>query len=361
MALAAWLFALSPNLIAHGALATMELPLVAGTTAMCGLFWRFLDTTRRPGFGRARQQAAWPFRASTRRSSFRRSWPSSGGSRSGDDGDERVLRLTRQVASYMLGFMLLMLLTNLVVTGFARIPLSTTQGRHPTLEKWLGTTATATLTRLYETPLPQDWVGFATQVHHQASGGASYLWGERRTKGWWYYYFVALAFKVPLGLWLLVVRRLALAQLGEKNRFTSSHIELLPLVVLLFLAITAVGSSRNYGMRYLLPLAPLAIVWVSALAECKKAIWPGLAAAAGLAGFAAAIAASHPHELTYFNILAGGPAAAARSSRTRTSTGAKGSAHCPASERTASIFGTLPFTTSAIPTRPTTAWPAALT
>ena len=30
MALAAWLFALSPNLIAHGALATMEFPLVAG-------------------------------------------------------------------------------------------------------------------------------------------------------------------------------------------------------------------------------------------------------------------------------------------------------------------------------------------
>src|SRR4051812_1434729 len=32
MALAAWLFVLSPNLIAHGALATMELPLVACTT-----------------------------------------------------------------------------------------------------------------------------------------------------------------------------------------------------------------------------------------------------------------------------------------------------------------------------------------
>ena len=46
MALAAWLFALSPNLLAHGALATMELPLVAGTTAMFWLFWRFLETNR---------------------------------------------------------------------------------------------------------------------------------------------------------------------------------------------------------------------------------------------------------------------------------------------------------------------------
>ena len=46
MALAAWLFALSPNLLAHGALATMELPLIAGTTAMFYLFWRFLETNR---------------------------------------------------------------------------------------------------------------------------------------------------------------------------------------------------------------------------------------------------------------------------------------------------------------------------
>ena len=46
MTLAAWLIALSPNLLAHGALATMELPLVAGTTTMFWLFWRFLETNR---------------------------------------------------------------------------------------------------------------------------------------------------------------------------------------------------------------------------------------------------------------------------------------------------------------------------
>ena len=50
MALAAWLFALSPNLLAHGALITMELPLVACTTAMFYLFWRFLETGRLPWF-----------------------------------------------------------------------------------------------------------------------------------------------------------------------------------------------------------------------------------------------------------------------------------------------------------------------
>ncbi|HEX3448704.1 MAG TPA: glycosyltransferase family 39 protein [Isosphaeraceae bacterium] len=307
MALAAWLFALSPNLIAHGALATMELPLVAATTAMCALFWRFLDTTKKTWFWSSAAAGGVAFSCKYTAILFPPILAVVWWVALWRRGDERVLRPTRRVASYMLGFMLIMLLSNLVVTDFARIPLSKTEGRHPTLEKWFGMKATATLTRLYETPLPQDWVGFATQVHHQASGGASYLWGERRTKGWWYYYFVALAFKVPLGLWLLVCARLAFARSDARNQFTNSHIELLPLVVVLFLAITAVGSSRNYGMRYLLPLAPLSIVWVSALAECKKPIWPGLAATAGLAGFALAIAASHPHELTYFNILAGGP------------------------------------------------------
>ena len=158
---------------------------------------------------------------------------------------------------YMLGFMAVMLVTNLAVTGFACVPLSTTQGRHPTLEKWLSTAATAALSRFYEMPIPQDWVGFATQLHHQASGGASYLWGERRMSGWWYYYFVALAVKVPLGLWLLVSRGWHWRSSAKTQQFTRSHIELLPLVVLFFLGITAVGSSRNYGMRYLLPSGPL--------------------------------------------------------------------------------------------------------
>ena len=249
MSLAAWLFALSPNLIAHGALTTMELPLVAGTTAMCGLFWRFLDTTRRRWLWLSAAAGGVAFSCKYTAILFPPILAAVWWVALWRRREQRVINLTRRVVWYMLGFMAVMLVTNLAVTGFACVPLSTTQGRHPTLEKWLSTAATAALSRFYEMPIPQDWVGFATQLHHQASGGASYLWGERRMSGWWYYYFVALAFKVPLGLWLLVSARMALAKFGENQQFTRSHIELLPLVVLLFLGITAVGSSRNYGMR----------------------------------------------------------------------------------------------------------------
>jgi hypothetical protein len=144
-------------------------------------------------------------------------------------------------------------------------------------------------------------------VHHQASGGPSYLLGERRMKGWWYYYLVAMVVKVPLVFWMLAGARLMLVRPRARAPWASSYDSLLPLVCLLFLTITSVGSSRNYGLRYLLPLAPVAIVWVSALGELRGALAGRIVVAAGLAGYAGAVAGIHPYELTYFNALGGGP------------------------------------------------------
>ena len=152
----------------------------------------------------------------------------------------------------------------------------------PRFEKWFGPSTGDLLSQLYEVPIPQDWVGFATQMHHQASGGPSYLFGERRMKGWWYYYFVAVAVKVPLTFWLLMAARLALMKLEPPRPQAKILDTMLLLVFFLYMAITAIGSSRNYGIRYLLPLAPLAIVWISALGEqCRArsprvAVWYGV-------------------------------------------------------------------------------------
>jgi len=93
----------------------------------------------------------------------------------------------------------------------------------------------------------------------------------------------------------------------EPSAPSSRTSRLLPVVFPLFLTITAIGSSRNYGIRYLLPLAPLAIVWVSALAADRRSNWPRIVAVLALVGYVTAAATSHPYELTYFNQLAGGP------------------------------------------------------
>jgi 4-amino-4-deoxy-L-arabinose transferase-like glycosyltransferase len=304
MALAAWLFALSPNLLAHGGLVTMELPLVACTTAMFFLFWSYLRTGTRRFFwaSAAVGGLAWSCKFTTVlvppilgllwwADSLRR----------GREGRRGFLGVTARVGLGMLGFVAVLLAANVVVTGFALLPISQRTGAHPSLDARLG----PWIGRLIETPIPQDWAGFARQVIHQRSGGSSYLLGERRMHGWWYYYLVALAVKVPLTFWVLVA-----ARIGLGRRVASAGRDwMLPATIGLFLAVTAVGSSRNYGLRYVLPLAPLAIVWVSGLAGAGAGAggWAWRAAAVGLLGQALAVASIHPHELTYFNAPAGGP------------------------------------------------------
>jgi hypothetical protein len=312
MALAAWLFTLSPNLLAHGSLITMELPLVATATTMFYLFWRFLERNRTRWFWASAAVSGLAFSCKFTTILvapilatiwwIMRLWKR----------ERTVIALTHQVAMQMAGFLFVMLLVNFTVTGFARLPLSTSHGHHSTIERWFGTVGCNLVAQLYETPLPQDWVGFATQTHHQASGGPSYLLGERRMKGWSTYYPIAVAVKVPIAFWILATLRIGLCRcrISEPPLNVNS---LLPVVFLLYLTITAIGSSRNYGVRYLLPLAPLAIVWVSALGDHLRirprrlAILIRTTVIISLAGYAITVAKIHPYELTYFNSIVGGP------------------------------------------------------
>ncbi len=303
MAFSAWLFALSPNLIGHGAILTMEMPIIATTVAVFALFMRFLETGRRALFFGAAGCCGVAFSCKFTAvlipvllamvwwvdlSRWGRSHP---------------LRAFVKVALAMVLFLGVMLLADVIITGGAVLTLSNEPGAaHPSVEGRFVSSPSfkRILTRVMETPIPQDWVGFAAQIRHQRSGGPSYLLGERRMTGWWYYYFVALSVKVPLSFWLLAVAR----TLAGRASPSKERDWIFPLTIAAFLAITAAGSSRNYGVRYLLPMAPLAIVWVSSLAEMGK-MWR-LVACLGLLGQGLAVASVYPDELTYFNALCGG-------------------------------------------------------
>jgi hypothetical protein len=303
MAFAAWLFALSPNLLAHGALVTMELPLVATTTAVFFLFWRFLQAGRSRDFWCASALGGLAFSCKFTAILL----PPLLGLVWWLDlwiNGERSVKAAARVARGMAGFLAVMVVADLVVTGFALLPMSPTAGAgHPSLDgrlgRWPGMHAIAV--RLIETPIPEDWVGFATQVRHQRAGGPSYLLGARRMTGWWYYYLVALAVKAHLAFWAMTAARVALG----KRAGGAGRDWVLPALIAAFLAVTAIGSARNYGVRYLLPISPLAIVWISALAERRG--WARAVAVAGLLGQAYAVASVHPNELTFFNAAAGGP------------------------------------------------------
>jgi hypothetical protein len=298
MAFSAWMFALSPNLLAHGALITMEMPTIACSAGVFASFERFLATGRRAYFCVSAALAGLAFSCKFTAvlfpailaacwliEQFTRRWSG-------------PWAATRTVVMGMAGYMLLMIGANLIATKFAVLPLSERVGAHPSVERYSSERALRIARRAMETPIPQDWVGFIKQSRHQSAGGSSYLFGETRVKGWWYYYLVALAVKAPLAFWCLAGSRVFMGSRTSSDRF-------IILAVVLFLTITMIGSSRNYGVRYVLPMAPLVIVWLSGLVEGGR--WARGLAIAGIVGQGIAVATIHPHELTYFNQLAGGP------------------------------------------------------
>ena len=234
MALSAWLFALSPNLIAHGGLVTMEMPVMAAITGMLFLFWAFLTSGRRVWLWASAAVGGLAFSCKYTTvlipPILAVAWWFCQWRRRGASG-VGLVRITSRVALGMSGYVLVLLLANVVVTGFAFMPLSQSRGDHPSIAAKLGDRFAPWIAQVYETSMPQDWVGFATQTHHQMSGGPSYLMGERRLTGWRHYYLVALAVKVPLTFWLLLAGRAAMAARGEGDDKSPPRDVLLPLVM----------------------------------------------------------------------------------------------------------------------------------
>jgi hypothetical protein len=200
----------------------------------------------------------------------------------------------------MAKFVAVMIMVNLVVTGFATLPASPRTGPHPSLDARLGPKLAPIAGRVLEASIPNDWVAFATQSRFQREGGPSYLLGERRLTGWTHYYPVAMAVKVPLAFWLLAIAR----GLMRKPSRPGDREWILPAFLVVFLLLAMLGSKRNYGYRYLLPMAAPAIVWTSGLADGGRR--SRVCAILGLLGMGYAVGSIHPHELSYFNELAGG-------------------------------------------------------
>ena len=272
----------------------MEMPLVACSAAVFGLYASHLKTGSRRSFVASGLACGLAFSCKFSAIAFPPILALCGLLESLRRGD-RLVASTLRAGSSLACIVVLMLAANLVITGFSTTTPSERRGAHPTLS---GRPGGDFLGKIAETPLPSDWVGLAIQLRHQRSGGPSYLMGETRSKGWWYYYFVALAVKLPLAFWWLVAARAMMRRNSVDDRLILTSIAA-------FLTLAAIGSSRNYGVRYVLPLAPLAIVWISALAEGDRR--HRAAAIAGILALIAAVATIHPHELSYFQELVGGP------------------------------------------------------
>jgi len=141
-------------------------------------------------------------------------------------------------------------------------------------------------------PLPAPMLaGLATQLAEPPY--PAYLLGElREDGGWWYYYVVAFLVKTPiaaLGLFLAA----ALVTLRHRLRPL-----LWPLALAaLFLVALGLGTKKNIGLRYLLPVLPL--LHVTTVAVFRGRMVPAAGALALIAALTGILSSSTP--LAYLN------------------------------------------------------------
>ena len=162
-------------------------------------------------------------------------------------------------------------------------------------------------------PLPENFVrGIDVQRVDFEKGLHSYLAGEWRRKGeggWWYYYLYALAVKVPLGIWILVLTNFVLTLGGARccASWCAEAILILPAAAIFVFVSSQTGF--NHHMRYVLPLFPFVMVSTGKLAYfVRLSYWPfALAILISLSWAVASCLSVYPHTLSYFNELAGGP------------------------------------------------------
>lgn len=149
--------------------------------------------------------------------------------------------------------------------------------------------------------------GLLSQANHQRLGHEAFLLGERSTTGWWYYQPLALAFKSTyVEIAAFVVAAVALIA-ARRDRPVATRIWGLAAAVVLGLSMI---SRVSIGVRYVLLVVPLAImlsaVWLARISAARPAIAAAAAAVAVLAQASAAWSVS-PRPLSYFNGIAGGP------------------------------------------------------
>ncbi len=152
-------------------------------------------------------------------------------------------------------------------------------------------------------PMPTFWAGIERILLISEGGRASFLLGQVSTEGFWAYFPVAFMVKTPLPTLILV--GLAVGYGLRRPGMRRRTIWLLTPAVLYFAL--SMQSALNIGYRHLLPMLPFLFILVGGyIAQVRHRAWAalnfGLLLAVGATSWLI-----HPHYLSYFNQLAGGP------------------------------------------------------
>ncbi|MCA9017027.1 MAG: glycosyltransferase family 39 protein, partial [Planctomycetaceae bacterium] len=320
LALTIWCF--SPNILAHGAFITPD----AGATAMAvtaaWLFWRWLQ---HPTWGRVVAAGCVLGLAELTKSTlilFFGLWPCLWFIWIWLRRSENV-----KPAAWRQGFqlaVLLLLALHILNLGYGYDGSFRPLGSYEFVSATLGRTATdtnsgqtgnrfqGTWLEKIPVPLPAQYViGIDVQKQDFERERQTFFRGKLYSHGFWYYYLYALAIKVPLGTWLLALLAAActVSQIwrGQWGQWRDEIILLAPLILILVF----VSSETDYNahLRYILPIFPFAIIWISksALIVTSFKSYRSLVIAVPLLWSVASSLWVYPYSLAYFNELIGGP------------------------------------------------------
>jgi len=283
-AITAVLFAFAPNMLAHAALATTDFVATAGYLATLYALWRYQKRPNPPRY---------------------------------------------LVVGLLLGLALAAKMTNLLLWHILLILLYSqkrpTQPLLTPLVRWLGWFPIAglivwglyrfTLGPVYipqldlafTLPAPAYWHSFFGVSNHIDGGHRAFFLGQISPTGWWHYFTVALWLKTPILLLFGAVTGTLLALQRPKKERAALYFWFPALA--LFLAATF--SRLNIGYRHILPIVPLLQLWTAlTLTHFLRTDWHGRLSntlACCLLIYAGVNLYHHPHHLSYFNLLAGGP------------------------------------------------------
>jgi hypothetical protein len=166
-------------------------------------------------------------------------------------------------------------------------------------------------------PMPTFWAGIAQIADLGGGGRAAFLNGTFSSDGFLAYFPVAFVVKTPLIILILLAVATVILLWRRDSRKTAVFLLIPPLCYFLF----STTSGLNIGYRHLLPMLPFLLVLISGLARDEKAegrkqkaeftdhasritqyaVWIGIAV------LIVGTLWIHPHYLSYFNMLAGGP------------------------------------------------------
>lgn len=147
----------------------------------------------------------------------------------------------------------------------------------------------------------------------EVEGYPVYLNGRIRNSGWWYYYPYAFLIKTPPGTLILIglsVVALVIVKKSGSAWFEESATLVVP--VSMIMAMTFL-TNINIGLRYILPALPYLFIGCGRLAPAFERI-SGKTRVVGFTGLVSCIvwsglstASVAPHFLAYFNSIGGGP------------------------------------------------------